>query len=149
MEDWIASLDPHWFWLTAGVLLGAAEILAPGFFLIWLATAAIITGLFAWAVPVSIPIQAGLFAVTSIVLVYAVRRWVRDNPIESSDPKLNDRGARMVGDIVIVAEAIQNGRGRVNVGDTVWSAHGADAAAGTQVRVTGADGAILLVEPLA
>lgn len=149
MDSWIASLDPHWFWLTAGVLLGAAEILAPGFFLIWLATAAILVGLLSWVVPMSLPLQAGLFAIISIILVYAVRRWVRDNPIESSDPKLNDRGARMVGDIVTVAEAIQNGRGRVNVGDTVWSAQGADAAKGSQVRVTGADGAILLVEPVA
>lgn len=149
MDSWIASLDPQWFWLTAGVLLGAAEILAPGFFLIWLATAAILVGLLAWVVPMSLPVQAGLFAVISIILVYAVRRWVRDNPIESSDPKLNDRGARMVGDVVTVAEAIQNGRGRVNVGDTVWSAQGADAAKGSKVRVTGADGAILLVEPVA
>lgn len=149
MDDWLSSLDPHWFWLTAGVLLGAAEILAPGFFLIWLATAAIVTGLLAWVLPITLPIQAGIFAILSIVMVYSVRKWVRDNPIESSDPNLNDRGARMLGEVVTVTEAISDGRGRVQVGDTQWSARGSDAKLGTKVRVTGTDGAILLVEPLA
>lgn len=148
MQDWISTVDPHWFWLTAGVLLAAAEVLAPGFFLIWLATAATITGLLAWILPIPIVLQAGIFAVLSIVLVYSVRKWVRDNPIESSDPKLNDRGARLVGEILTVAEPIENGRGRVTVGDSVWSAQGPDAALGSKVRVTGSDGAILLVEPI-
>ena len=33
MIDWINALDPHWFWLIVGGLLGIAEILIPGFFL--------------------------------------------------------------------------------------------------------------------
>jgi membrane protein implicated in regulation of membrane protease activity len=47
---------------------------------------------------------------------------------------------------VTVVEAITNGHGRVKVGDSVWSARGVDAAIGSRVRVTGADGAVLLVE---
>ncbi len=148
MEEWISSLDPHWFWLTAGVLLAAAEVLAPGFFLIWLSTAAIITGLLAWVLPIPVVLQTGIFAILSIALVYSVRKWVQNNPIESSDPKLNDRGARLVGEILTVVEKIENGRGRVTVGDSVWSAQGSDAPAGSQVRVTGSDGAILIVEPV-
>jgi len=34
----------------------------------------------------------------------------------------------------------------VRVGDSEWNARGADAAIGARVRVTGADGAVLLVE---
>lgn len=147
MMDWINAWDPDWFWLIAGVVLAIAEIILPGFFMIWLAAAAIVTGVIAILLPIAMPIQILLFATLAVAAVYAGRRWFALNPIESSDPKLNDRGARLVGETVTVVEAITNGRGRVKVGDGVWSAKGPDAAAGSQVRVTGSDGSTLLVEP--
>lgn len=149
MADWINALEPHWFWLLAGALLGAAEIIVPGFFLIWFAIAALITGALTLLFPISIPLQIGLFAVLAVFTVYFGRKWFVANPIVSSDPKLNDRGARLIGEVVAVVEAIEHGSGRVKVGDSVWSARGADAAQGARVRVTGADGSVLLVEPLA
>ena len=44
MPEWLADLEPHWAWLSLGVLLAAAEIVAPGFFLIWIGAA-----VFVWA----------------------------------------------------------------------------------------------------
>lgn len=146
MDDLFRTLDPHWMWLTLGVLLAAAEIVAPGFFLMWLGLAAIITGVAAWVLPIGAAVQVGLFAVLSILAVYASRQWLAKNPVTSDDPHLNDRGARLVGEVVTVVEAIADGRGRVKVGDTVWNARGGDAAEGTKVRVTGSDGSTLLVE---
>lgn len=146
MMDWINGWDPDWFWLVAGVVLAIAEILVPGFFMIWLAAAAIATGLIAMFIPIAMPFQVLLFAALSVAAVYAGRRWFVRNPIESTDPKLNDRGARLVGETVTVVEAISNGRGRVKVGDGVWIAKGPDAAVGANVRVTGSDGSTLLVE---
>jgi inner membrane protein len=143
MPDWLTG---HWFWLSLGVLLGAAEVVAPGFFLIWLAGAAIVTGLVAWVVPMSFAFQVGLFAVLAFASVYAGRRWFQSNPIVSDDPLLNDRGARLVGELVTVVEAIDGGQGRVKVGDSVWSAKGPDTPAGTRVRVTGSNGSVLTVE---
>jgi hypothetical protein len=143
----IANMDPNWFWLSAGVLMAAAEIVAPGFFLMWLGIAAIITGVVAWIMPdLAVPAQVGLFAILSVSAVYAARKWLVDNPIASDDPLLNDRGGRLAGEVVTVIEAIENGKGRVKVGDSVWIARGADAAEGSKVRVTGANGAELLVE---
>lgn len=147
MGDWLTNLQQHWFWLSLGFILGAIEMVAPGFFLIWLGVAAIIVGVLTWALPISLPLQVALFAILSVLTVYAGKKYLADNPIESDDPKLNDRGARLTGEIVTVVEAIADGRGRVKVGDTEWSARGSDAAKGTRVRVTGADGAVLLVEP--
>lgn len=147
MIDWINNLEPHWFWLVLGGLLGIAEILIPGFFLIWLAVAAIITGLVAFLTPLSMTLQIALFAILAVAAVYAGRRWFAMNPIESSDPNLNHRGARLIGETVTVVEAIADGRGRVKVGDSVWNAKGSDAAEGAKVRVTGSEGATLLVEP--
>jgi inner membrane protein len=144
--DFLNNLEAHWFWLLAGMLLGAAEIIVPGFFLIWFALAAIITALLTLLLPIGVAVQIGLFAVFAIITVYAGRRWFVSNPIVSNDPNLNDRGARLTGEIVTVVEAIQHGSGRVKVGDSVWSAKGSDADAGSQVRITGAVGAVLLVE---
>lgn len=144
--SWFLSLDPNWFWLTLGVVLAAAEMLAPGFFLIWLAAAAIATGLLTSILPIGTAAQLGLFAVLSISLVYVGRRWFRTNPIESDDPLLNNRGGRMIGEVVTVVEAIDGGSGRVKVGDSVWTANGPDAPVGARVRIIGVSGTSLKVE---
>ena len=47
-----------------------------------------------------------------------------------------------------MVQAIENGQGRVRVGDSEWNARGPDAAVGVHVRVTGAEGTVLLVEAL-
>lgn len=148
MSEWLNSLDQHWVWLSIGFILGAVEMIAPGFFLMWLGLAAVLVGVITWALPISLPLQVALFAVFSVLTVYAGKKILKDNPIESDDPKLNDRGARLTGEIVTVVEAIADGRGRVKIGDSEWNVRGADAASGTRVRVTGADGAVLLVEPV-
>jgi inner membrane protein len=144
--DWLNTLEAHWFWILAGALLGTAEIIVPGFFLIWFAIAAIATGILTFLLPISIAAQIGIFAALAVATVYAGRRWFASNPIVSSDPNLNDRGARLTGEIVTVVEAIEHGSGRVKVGDSIWSARGGNAGVGDKVRVTGADGAVLFVE---
>lgn len=146
MTDWLQSLDPHWAWLSLGVLLVALEILVPGFFLMWLGLAAVITGIIAWIVAPDIPVQLGIFAVLSMIALYGSRQWLNKNPIESSDPLLNQRGQRMVGDIITLTQAIENGRGRARVGDGEWPVRGPDAAEGSKVRITGVDGGTLIVE---
>ena len=142
----MAQMEPHWMWLSLGVLLCAAEIVAPGYFLIWLGLAAVATGALTWVLPIAPSAQIGLFAVLAVVTVYGARRWLSQNPIISDDPLLNDRAGRLVGEVVTVVEAIDNGGGRVKVGDSVWSAKGADAAVGAKVRVTGIAGSALTVE---
>jgi membrane protein implicated in regulation of membrane protease activity len=146
--EWIETLDAHWHWLAIGLLLAAAEMAAPGVFLIWLAGAALITGVVTWLVPIGLPAQIVLFAVLAIVAVFGGKRYLRSNPIEGADPKMNDRGARLVGEVVVVTHAIDSGSGRVKQGDGEWLARGPDAEPGTKMRVSGHDGVVLLVEHL-
>ncbi len=147
MPDWLANLDPHWAWLALGVLLAAAEIVAPGFFLVWIGAAAIVTGLLAWVLPIdSIPVQMVIFAVLSFVALYSTRRWLKANPITTTDPLLNQRGGRLVGEVLTLTCGIENGRGRARVGDGEWPVRGPDAAEGSKVRVVSADGGVLVVE---
>ncbi|MEG8013337.1 NfeD family protein [Sphingomonas sp. 22R3R2A-7] len=124
-------------WLIAALVLGIAELAAPGIFFVFLAIAAAVTGVALLALPeLPIAVQLASFAVWSTVTVLIGRRWYRDYPVPGADPMLNDRSARMVGQIVIVETAIVDGRGRVLVGDGSWPARGDDAAAGTRVRIT-------------
>ena len=144
----IEGMDDHWVWLIAAALLGVGELIMPGVFLIWLATAAAITGVTTLVFGVALGLQLGLFAILSLVAFTVGRRWYRDNPVPSEDPLLNDRMARLIGETVVVVSPIENGRGRVTVRDTVWLASGPDAEIGTRVRVVGAEGSCLKVEPL-
>ena len=142
------EIEPHWFWLIAAVVLGVAELLMPGVFLIWLAAAAALTGLAALAFEPPLSVQFVLFAVLALAATWGGRRWYLSNPVASSDPLLNDRAARLVGETVEVVEPIAAGRGRVKVGDGVWPARGPDAEAGACMKVVRVEGATLFVEPI-
>jgi inner membrane protein len=146
--DWFDTLAAHWFWLALGLLLAIGEMVIPGVFLIWLALAALVTGLVAWVAPIGFPLQIVLFAVLAIAAVFTGRNYLRRNPIESADPKMNDRGARLVGETVTVTHALDGGTGRVHHGDSEWLVRGPDAEPGTKMRVSGHDGAVLIVEHL-
>lgn len=147
--EWADNVDPQWVWLAIGLFLAAAEMAIPGMFLIWLAGAAIVTGLLVWAMPIGFPVQIVIFALLAMISVFTGRRYLRANPIAAADPNMNRRGARMVGEVGTVTQAIEAGNGRVRLGDSEWLARGEmDAPIGTRVRVTGSDGAVLLVEPV-
>ena len=65
---------------------------------------------------------------------------------QSDQPNLNRPAAQLVGRVLILAEAIEGGRGKVRVGDTLWPVEGPDAPEGAEVRVTAANGTVLVVE---
>lgn len=137
----------EWTWWIIAVTLAALELMVPGVLLIWLAGAAAAVGLITLAIPMAWQWEVTLFALLSLVSAYAGYRW-SNRPGEVSDnPTLNRRGQSYVGKVYVVAEAIQNGRGKVRVGDTLWQAAGPDAEAGASVRVTGVEGTVLTVEP--
>ena len=145
----MSELDAHWWWLIGAAALGILEIFVPGIFLAWIAAAAALTGIVVALLGISLPFQLTLFALLAIAAVYGGRRAYDRNPVPSSDPKLNDRTARLIGQTVTVVTAIEGGEGRVRVGDGVWTAHGPDAEVGARMVVAGADGTCLKVEPLA
>ena len=143
----MAGLEPGWLWLIGGVLLLIAEVIAPGFFLVFIGGAAIATGLFALLFGLGVPLQLALFAVYALLAVMIGRRaYANSANQQSDDPLLNDRAARLVGRMVTVVEAIDDHSGRVRVGDSEWSARGGPAASGERVRITGVAGKCLTVD---
>ncbi len=141
------GLDAHWWWLLGAAVLGILEVFIPGIFLVWMAAAAAITGIVVALTGISLPFQLAIFALLAIAAVYGGRRHYDRNPVESADPKLNDRTARLIGQTVTVVTAIEHGEGRVKVGDGVWTARGPDAPAGSRVTVISAEGNCLTVAP--
>ncbi len=146
--DWLGGLHAPWVWLTLGVVLAGLEMLVPGIYLIWLGIAAILTGVLTGLVHLSLPMQVIDFVFLSLIVAFSARRILRESPIASADPMMNRRVARMVGRTAVVVQAIEHGRGRVHFGDSEWIANGPDVAVGERVKITGSDGATLLVEPV-
>ena len=147
--DGLDSFDPHWIWITLGLALAALELLVPGVYLIWLAAAAIVTGVLVYLLDLSLAAQVIDFVFLALIFAFSARRFLRDKPIVGADPLLNKRGGRLVGETAVVTQAFDGGSGRIRHGDSEWLARGPDVDAGARVRIIGHEGSILLVEPLA
>lgn len=142
----LLSQFTHWHWWILALLLLVLEVFAPGTFFLWLALAALATGLLLLLVPLAWEVQLLLFAVLSGVSVIVGRAYLKRRPIETDRPNLNRRGAQYVGRNFTLSEPIVNGYGKIRVDDSTWKIEGADCPAGSQIRVVGVDGVILKVE---
>src|SRR5215467_12349191 len=102
-----------WNWFILGVLLFVLEFALPGVHLLWFGLAAVIVGLLALATGLTWPYQVIAFGIIAVLTVFAVRRYVRPDVSKSDLPDLNERAQQYVGRSLVVAESIENGRGKV------------------------------------
>jgi membrane protein implicated in regulation of membrane protease activity len=134
-----------WHWWIAGLMLLTLEALIPGAIFLWMGVSAFVVGVLSWVVPsMGWQPEFVLFGVLSVVSFFIYRRY-KTVPV-SDKPTLNRRGQSYVGRVFTLSEAIVNGTGKLHVDDSQWRVTGPDLPAGSQVRVTGADGTILKVE---
>jgi inner membrane protein len=141
-------LDPAWLWLIGGVVLLIAEVIAPGFFLIFIGAAAIVTGLLGMVIGLPVAVQLGVFAILAFLSARLVgRRFYATRYDYSPDPFLNNKVGRLLGKVVVVVQPVDSHGGRVRVGDGEWSARGGPAAVGERVRIVDIEGNCLKVEP--
>ncbi|MEH6756346.1 MAG: NfeD family protein [Parasphingorhabdus sp.] len=144
----VMTLESHYQWLIIALLLAIAEIMVPGVFLIWLGTAAAITGLIAMFIDINVAGQFTLFGLVSLASVFLGRRWYLNNVVESDDPLLNNRSGRLIGQTVIVVETISETSGRAKVADGEWPAKGPAMKKGTMARIVAVEGGVLQLEAL-
>ena len=148
----LASEFGPWSWWIVGFILLAAELVAPGVFLIWIGLAALVIGalsLFFWEAAFwAWQLQFVLFAALSIIFALLGRRYFGRNRDTSDEPFLNQREASLVGRTATLQEPIVEGRGRIRLDDTWWSVNGEDMPAGTRVRIAAARGRTLVIEAL-
>lgn len=148
--DLIALLAEYgpWSWIVAGLVLLALELVVPGGYLLWMGIAGILTGLMTFVQQPSWAVQWLVFGILSLVSILAWVRISRSRKADSDSPLLNRRTDRFLGQEAVLEQPIEGGFGRLRLGDTTWRIAGPDLPRGQRVRITGADGAVLRVEPL-
>lgn len=137
----------YWHWLILGALLLVAELAVAGSsFIMWIGFAALVTGALTFLLPLGWTLQLAVFSAASVGSVWLWKRLVKERPAPDA-PILNRRGAEHIGKVVRLEEAIVGGQGRVNIDDTLWSVRGADAPAGSLVKIRAQDGNLFDVDP--
>jgi membrane protein implicated in regulation of membrane protease activity len=136
-----------WHWWIAAAVLAVLETFMPGAVAIWFAASALAVGALLLVIPLPWQLQLVVFGVLGFTAMLAWRRYRPQATAESAQPTLNQRGVHYIGQCYVVVEPLRNGTGKVRIGDGVWLARGADQPEGARVRVTGIDGAVLIVEP--
>jgi inner membrane protein len=89
-------------------------------------------------------VGAGAAILVADVLIDFV--WAHPSVSTSDLPDLNRRANQIVGRVLLLEEAIEGGRGKVRVGDTLWLTEGPELPAGSRVKVTSAKRDLLVVE---
>ena len=136
-----------WYWWVLAVMFLAIELLAPGFFFLWLAVSAFVVGSVLLMIPsANFEIQLFLFSVLAVTSILVWRRYVSAKSQESDHPLLNQRGAQYIGLTFNLVTPIENGRGKVKVGDSLWLVHGPDCPLGSKVKVVAVKGTVFEVE---
>ena len=134
-------------WAGLALLLIAAEVRAPGVFMLWLGISAGVICFVVLLFP-GIPLlwQAAGFIVLSFVSIAVYRRYFRQDGERNDQPLLNRRAEQFIGKVFVLDSALADGTGRIRVGDAYWTVTGPDLPAGSKVRVIGADSMTLKIQ---
>ncbi len=149
MNSLLVSLEA-WHWLSAGIVLLLLEVLGAAGFLLGMGIAAIVVSLLMVILPdLSWQWQFTLFAALSVICTVAYWRYFRSFNQATDQPLLNNRAATLIGQRATVIEAINNGRGKVQIQDAFWAVECTqDLPEGAKVAVTGAKGMTLQVKAI-
>lgn len=139
------GLHDGWLWAIGGLVLLIAEVVAPGFFLVFLGVAAIATGLFTLLFDLGLAPQLALFVIYTGLAVMIGKRWYAEPDTDQQQISLNDPARRLVGRTAIAVDPIDEHGGRVRLGDSEWTARGGPAAAGDRVEIIAVEGNCLKV----
>jgi len=145
-----AQLATHYLWWILALVLIAFELVLPGYFMLWIGFAAALMGVLMMIAPgLSLLAQALAFALLAFASCLLYWRWVRPR-LQRGDAGLllNRRGAQLVGQRYVLVEPIVNGRGKAQVGDSLWLVSGEDLPLGRTVEVIAVDGSTLKVRPV-
>ena len=134
-------------WLVLGVLLVVAEVLSGEFVLLMLGGGALAAG--GVSLLVGGPVVGGVvFAVASVLLLFAVRPALRKRLDRGVDPAVMHHQA-LLGSTAIVVARVDGHGGRVKIGGDLWSARSSDGheviEPGARVTVMSISGATALV----
>jgi len=148
MVDLLSQLSA-WHWLLLGAALLGFELVTGSTYILWPAVSALAVGILLFIAPgMGWELQLLLFFVLSVATLVLGRTHLQ-RLVKGGEPSdLNDPGNAMIGRQVKAVADFSGTEGRVEVGDTQWSARMMDgtAAAGDLLRVQSVRGATLIVE---
>jgi membrane protein implicated in regulation of membrane protease activity len=151
IQSLLGELGP-WNWMVLGMVLLVLEILVPGVFLLWIGLAALVVGaitLALWdAAFWTWEFQVVVFLALSVAAAFAGRRIMAGRVDDTDQPFLNQRAEQLIGRTATLREPILEGRGRIQLGDTLWRVSGPDLPIGAQVRVVSIRDSELVVAPV-
>jgi hypothetical protein len=141
-------MNAIYFWLGLGLLLMGLETVVPGAFMLWFGFAALAMGGIVWLLPELHGVaQAFLFGGLALVSVQIYRAYFRAREPISDQPLLNRRAQQHVGRVFVLTTPIENGFGKVKIGDALWTVAGDAMPEGARVEVVDVDGLTLRVKP--
>ncbi|PJE80939.1 Inner membrane protein YbbJ [invertebrate metagenome] len=145
--DFLTNIEP-WYWLVLACALLGCEALGAGGFLLGSAAASIVMAGVLWLFPaLNWMTQITVFALLAFGMTIAYWRFFKPFNERSDHPQLNNRAASLIGQSVVVREVLSQGKGRVQIGDTLWKIQSSlPLEQGMTVTVKGYKGMILLVE---
>lgn len=137
-----------WYWAIIGLGLIVIELVMPVNFFLWLGLASLaLSGAVMLLPTISIPFQIILFCILAFVFTYGGKRWIKSHsPAESF---LNKRGTHNIGKTFILDAPIVDGRGHLNIDDTLWMIQGGDMPKGAHIVVVAIEGNTLVVKEVA
>lgn len=135
-------------WMIIAIVLIGLEFLAPGIYFMWVGFAALLVSGMTYIFPeLAWEIQTLAFAGLAVISVLVGRKYLMEKKVTSEDNTLNKRGQQYVGKICEVVVPFKNGKGKIKIEDTLWTAIGPDKLEkGESVKVVGLDGTKIKVE---
>ncbi|WP_271270752.1 NfeD family protein [Aliamphritea hakodatensis] len=146
MSEFFTELSP-WHWLILGMVLLGFEVLGSAGFLLGIALGALLQAVILFVVPdMAWHVQLLIFALASVIFTLLYWRVFRRFNDRSDQPLLNDRAAQLIGRQLVLAGPIENGLGKIQIGDTLWRAQAdANIPAGSKIEIIDSQGMVLIV----
>src|SRR5690554_745289 len=145
--EFFLVLEP-WHWLSLGMLVLILEVFGSGGFLLGIGIAALLNALLLFLFPaLAWYVQFIIFAFMSVVITVVYWKRFRKFNNKTEQPLLNSRMARLIGRSASLLTPIENGVGKVQIEDALWTVTcDEDLAQGVIVNIVGVDGAALVVK---
>ena len=137
-------------WLVLSGIFVIIEIVNLSFFIFWFALGALITMVVSLFID-SLPLQIAIFVVSSTILLFATKPFVKKFIDKDSNVKTNAYSIEgKVGKVTVDIEPIE-GKGQIKVNGEVWSARSEEneiIPKDTEVIIEKIDGVKAIVKPL-
>lgn len=140
---------PELFWFFIGLGLLLAELVIPGFFIIFFGIGAWITALVCLIWEPSVNLQMIIFAITSVLTLLGLRKMIQKRLFYDRDSKAADIEDEFTGKEAVAANDFgQDLTGKVHFKGTTWMAESkTPIREGQRIIIVGKDNMKLFVEP--